>query len=272
MSHKKPAEVFEEAKGLPKAEKKALYASMISVEDKLELYRLEKAACFTEESAQKDNVKEYISHSGKYILLITPYKTSSVDSQVKTWNYTLGQVYKIGPDGDKILISEIQRNYCSFPYVFVENHANGHDYLVCGEDYQGQTIVELDTGEKASWVPVMGGFCWVNMMPSPSGNLIAVDGCYWACPYEIKIFDFSNPLKVPFECYTDDFTIDKFNGWNADGSCSIEIEYEVRKSDGKPISELTEAEEDALNEELEPGVNMYDLYGYEKKTLVWSKF
>jgi hypothetical protein len=235
---------------------------MISSEDKIAIYRSEKAAHFIPENAL-DDIEVINSPSGKYSVTVTKYKTNK-ENKV----YTLGSVYL---NSNKQLISEIQRDYATFPLTFVENHPNGHDYLVCSEDTQGQTVVELDTGEKVSWVPILAGFCWVDMTPSPSRTLIAVDGCYWACPYEIKIYDFSNPMKPPFECLTEDYSIEKFNGWNVDDTCSIYVEYETRKSDGKPIKDLSEEEEAALYELLDPGHNHNDLFGYKNKEFVWSK-
>jgi hypothetical protein len=258
-------DLFEANKNKSKEEKREIYKSLISSEDKLEIYRLEKNSFFVPENAQLDQTKEYFSHSAMYVLTVTPYTTGP-----QSWKYSLGKVFKIVEEGKLELISEVQRNYGSFPFVFIEGHANGHDYLVCGEDYQGQTVIELDTGKKVSRVPQMGGFCWVNMMPSPSGNLMAVDGCYWACPYEIKIYDFSNPMDLPFNCLTEEYCIEKFEGWNKDESCNISVEYDTRKSDGKPLKDLTEEEETELERLCTPGTNQNEIYGYERKNLVWK--
>lgn len=29
-------------------------------------------------------------------------------------------------------------------------------------------------------------------------KLIVIDGCYWACPYELVFYDFSNPMNMPY--------------------------------------------------------------------------
>jgi len=70
----------------------------------------------------------HVSPDEKYMLLINSYMTGK-----GTWNYTSGEVYA----KDKGKIFEVQRNYSEFPYAFVCNHSNGHDYLICGENYQG---------------------------------------------------------------------------------------------------------------------------------------
>ena len=30
---------------------------------------------------------------------------------------------------------------------------------------------------------------------SPDGHTLAVDGCHWACPYEYRFFDFTDPAR-----------------------------------------------------------------------------
>jgi len=133
--------------------------------------------------------KEIKSPSERYTL-----EVESVPTKPGCWNYTKGTVR--GIDGN--LIAEVDRNYSSFPHLFVENHTNGHDYLVCGEDYQGQTVIELDTGLKRSFLPEEAakghGFCWTDYKYDPTNRLLLVAGCYWACPYEFRAYDFSDPM------------------------------------------------------------------------------
>ena len=135
--------------------------------------------------------KEHLSPAGKYRLVVTTYQTGE-----GYWNYTQGKVYR----GEKCL-AEVRRNYHQFPFTFIEGHKNGHDYLVCGEDYQGQTVIELDTGERVDYRPAAAkkghGFCWAYYKPSPDGTLMAVNGCIWACPYENHVYDFAEPMKPP---------------------------------------------------------------------------
>lgn len=131
-----------------------------------------------------------VSDSGKYILEITSQKT-----RPGCWNYTTGTVRK--SDGTQIAV--VKRNYSAFPFLFIEGHPNGHDYLICGEDYQGQTVIELDTRERRDFLPESAakgnGFCWVEYKCDDSKTVLIVLGCYWACPYEYRFYDFSDPIK-----------------------------------------------------------------------------
>jgi hypothetical protein len=142
------------------------------------------------ENAQP-NPKEFLSPSGKYKLVVT-----SFTSGPNTWNVTEGKVFTVDSDTP---IASIRRNYSAFPYCFVERHANGHDYLIGGEDYQGQTVIELDTGKKRGLLPEEAkqghGFCWSSYTYNAKAKVLFVDGCYWAAPYEFRFYDFSDPMN-----------------------------------------------------------------------------
>jgi hypothetical protein len=152
---------------------------------------LRKAAYFTPENANVDQRKEHLSPSGKYKLVVTPFATSP-----GSWSYSQGLVYALGSD---TAIAEVQRNYSAFPFLWVEGHKNGHDYLVCGADYQGQTVVELDTGKRRDFLPEDAkkgfGFCWVDYRYDERASLLLVCGCIWAAPYEYRFYDFADPMS-----------------------------------------------------------------------------
>jgi len=215
--------------------------------EKYRLHRVEMEKFFTDENEQ--HRREELSPSGKYRLVITSYGTKK-----GCWNYSRGRVYV----GEK-LIADVKRNYSSFEWAFAEGHPNGHDYLLCGEDYQGQTVVELDTGLRADTGATEDtmkgfGFCWVRIHPSPDRKVVAVDGCYWACPYEVVLFDFSEPLKLPYRELERWDEAESFDQWETEGKVLLSRTVEVRKSDGKvlydlPDDEMDKAESDGDTEE-----------------------
>jgi len=96
-------------------------------------------------------------------------------------------------------------------FAFVNNHENGHDYLICGSKNGGKTFYELDTNKIYNY-PEIKNFdtIWKSIHPSPDGKMLAVV----SDNSEIYIYDFSNPV---FECYpielyhTDEY--DKFKEW-----------------------------------------------------------
>ncbi len=38
------------------------------------------------------------------------------------------------------------------------------------------------------------GFCWAAYRFDAPTNILVVNGCHWACPYEYRFFDFSDPM------------------------------------------------------------------------------
>jgi len=176
------------------------------------------------------------SPSGKYTLVITHHSTGP-----HSWNCTKGVVSNQFGE-----VAIIERNYGIFPFSWVEGHPNGHDYLVCGADYQGQTIIELDThkrkdflspGTERGW-----GFCWASHVPSPDKTVLAVEGCVWGGPYELVFFEFSKPLSFPKEVASAPELNAVVKRWVDDQNVEIEVEEEVRKSDGKFFHDLSDEE------------------------------
>lgn len=140
---------------------------------------------------KEDGEEEHLSPSGKYKLTVSSYRTKP-----GSWNYSRGIVTVVETGA---VVGDIKRNYGAFPFTWLEGHANGHSYLLAGEDYQGQTVVELDTGTKVSHLSEGAakgvGFCWADTRFEAKVNLLVVCGCHWACPYEYRFFDFTDPMK-----------------------------------------------------------------------------
>lgn len=188
--------------------------------------------------------KTVIAPSGKHSLDILAYKTKE-----GCWNYTRGIVREL-PDGP--VVADIKRNYSSFWHTWV-SHQNGKEYLLCGEDYQGYTVINLTDRKEHTVFPDDGyeghGWCWITAYPSPDGKLVAVFGCYWACPYDLRVYDFSEPDKTPLKLLSerDIQGNDSVIGWKDDKTIHIRREIDLRKSDGKEIDKL---KLDELNEFL----------------------
>lgn len=182
-------------------------------------------------------LEEKVSPCGKYKLVVTSHQTGR-----GSWAYTKGIVSLVETG---VVIEEIRRNYSSFLCSWIE-HANGHDYLVCGASYMGQTIVELDTGKR---VDENGdSFCWITHHPNADGTLLAVEGCYWGASYEIMIFDFSEPLSPPWPllCRSD---YDTFHGWTSLTVCEYGRAGDRVNVPGHPLH--GKFENDMILEEME---------------------
>lgn len=152
----------------------------------LELYHRKRREWVCRDATANGAPKIHRSGSGRYELHVTSHGTG--------WSYSKGRVYR---DGE--LIAEVCRNLGIFPFLFIEGHPNGNDYLICGEDYQGQVVIELNTGRQRTFLPEEArrghGFCWASYRYDAESRIVVVDGCFWACPYEFRFFDFSDPME-----------------------------------------------------------------------------
>jgi len=202
-----------------------------------------------------DESERIYSPSGNFYLIVSSYDTGE-----NTWAYSQGTI--IDSKSNKI-ITDVKRNFSSFWHTWVA-HTNGNEYLLCGEDYQGQTVVNLTKGTVKNHFPETGfdghGFCWANAMPSKNCEVLAVEGCYWACPYDVVFFDFKNPDELPFKELKRIEDVGKIEGWNENNDFILDREIEIRKSDGKPYEELTDEEQGVLDNDAK-------LVGYRKVLL-----
>lgn len=201
--------------------------------------------------------ESFTSPSGKYTLKIFYYENGQ---------FSRGMIRNARTEE---LIADVIRNFRHFPFSWCEAHPSGHDYLICGEDYQGQTIIELDTGERVDFIPDEAeqgvGFCWVKHDLAPDGKHLFIDGCVWACPYEMILYDFSKPLELPYQ-ELNRWPVHETQGFQPDGSFRFDYSIEIRFSDGKPVDDFTDKEWD----EYELDYNNSKLYGDQKIQVKWN--
>ena len=111
---------------------------------------------------------QYESPEKKYVLSITPV---AFREDGRYWAYTIGKVYKKTKNKTGKLVVTIHRNSEKFPFAFFEG-LDGKDYFICGEDYQGQTIVCLNNGDRVDFIGEKAKrnmeFCWQNFTFRPT--------------------------------------------------------------------------------------------------------
>ncbi len=204
--------------------------------------REEIANLFTESNCLTDETETILSPSGQYELTVEYYKTRE-----GAWNYSMGIVRQVS---DGSLIADVKRNYSHFWHCW-HIHENLCEYLLCGEDYQGYTVVNATKRQVQTHFPDEGyrgvGFCWTAAYPSPDSTILAIDGCYWACPYEIVFFDFANPDELPYREIARIGMLDEVGGWKDNETFVLTIEQEIRKSDAKLYDELSREEQEELD-------------------------
>lgn len=188
-------------------------------------------------------VQSHTSPSGKYTLKITP---CAFDLH-RNWEYTVGDVFAKSMGGE-VPVGQVLRDHHVFPFVFCENHPDGHDYLICGEDYQGLTVIRLDTGERIDYIEKEAesnhGFSWSDAKVSPDKTRIAFEGGYWAQGFEVHIRDFRHPFGAPYVRVGKDFVQyhDRLIGWKDNDHILVEREQEYRTTDGRRLILLSDEE------------------------------
>jgi hypothetical protein len=111
------------------------------------------------------------------------------------------------PAGETVL--EIKSAYDN-QFVNLVKHRNGKDYLVYRKDLYGYSVYDVADRKNADYFPkesLDGGetFIWCSVKYCAVNDVLAVDGCYWACPYGFMFYDFSNPMELPLKLYTDEY-------------------------------------------------------------------
>ncbi|MDV0447068.1 hypothetical protein MsAg5_09410 [Methanosarcinaceae archaeon Ag5] len=86
-------------------------------------------------------------------------------------------------------------------YFWLLHHQNGHDYLLFTKDLYGYSVLDLTTLQDFNYFPAGSfptgeTFIWCDIHYNPANNMMAVSGCFWACPSSIVLVDFSNPMAV----------------------------------------------------------------------------
>jgi hypothetical protein len=130
-----------------------------------------------------------LSPCGRYELEINGYATSNAP------NYATIAVAVIRGVATGEIIATIMRNddRCFFAWVT----RDGHDYFLLPEDLEGQTVIDLSSRRVEGYSSQDDRFIWTEFHPSPDRTKLAIVGCYWACPYQITVYDFREPLTLP---------------------------------------------------------------------------
>ncbi len=133
----------------------------------------------------------YQSPSKSYRIESKAYKQTK-----ENCNWNVAQVDLIKSSNNELL-RQFYVNDSRYPHEWIEK--DGKEYLFCPEDlYGGQTLVDLELNQMASYSPGEDGFISMEFYLSPNACKLAIVGCVWSCPYELRIYDFANPMHLPW--------------------------------------------------------------------------
>ena len=154
----------------------------------IEKIRAEIKKDFDEQAFEKGEVETDLSPSNKFRVDTTAF-------WLKDRNLELTKVEVYDQDANEKLFDFFVNEGGFFHGWATKNDIN---YLICAEDsFGGQTVADLTHRKMVGYSPDQDGFIWTDFHLSPDGQTLATIGCYWACPYVIKLFDFSDPMTLP---------------------------------------------------------------------------
>lgn len=127
-----------------------------------------------------------LSPCGRYRLEIEEYTaTDGADFAIA--------VVHLADGGQQVAMVKRNDSRCFYAWI----SRAGHDYLLFPEDLEGQTVIDLTVGQVVGFSSPDDPFIWAQFYPSPDRTTLAVIGCYWACPYQVTVYDFNDPLDLP---------------------------------------------------------------------------
>jgi hypothetical protein len=138
----------------------------------------------------KGIIGKFPSPCGDFTFVIEHYQKSH-----KGWNYNY-YVGKVLKGNDEIL--KITSSAYKFWHCWIKQEDGL--YLLCNEDIHGYSIVDVKSGKTYTYIDPKAkdgwGFSWKEVVPSPDGKTLAVQGDYQEATKEVALYDLTN-MTIP---------------------------------------------------------------------------
>lgn len=187
------------------------------------------------------------SPSGKYTLELVPYVVKDRRSPY----YCVVEIIRTS-DGERM--GKVVRNEADFPFLFVEDY-EGKDYLLCAEDYQGFTIINITEGKKYDYIAEKSKRDLALMISdfylSPDKKILALEGHSKTKPNdivetdEIHFYRITELTKLPYAEVDKriTFAYDKVIGWDTSERFIVSVIEDYIVPSGICLDEIKDAEE-----------------------------
>jgi len=157
--------------------------------NEIEIIRKDVLKFFDSNELIPEDKSEVYSPDKRYFFRANSYKQTDPKR-----NWTVAKI-EIFQTGNKKLF-EFIRNDDRVYYCWLD--VNNTEYFICPEDLEGQSIYDLTNSQFYSFTSQKDPFIWTEILPSPDKTKLAVIGCYWACPYEVVVYDISKICQLPY--------------------------------------------------------------------------
>jgi len=135
--------------------------------------------------------------------------------QLKRWANGMGEYriersyYKAENDGNKLwgaetkIFDETGATIYQYriddddgDFISLIRHSNQHEYFLFRTGLYGYGLYDLTSKQEFFYIPdEPETFIWTDAHYNPITNMLAVGGCFWACPNGVTLLDFSDPMK-----------------------------------------------------------------------------
>jgi len=143
---------------------------------------------------------EHTKEENGYSRTITSY-----EAYHSGYNLSYSHYKVFAPDGSAA--HEYICEYGSSFFCKPITHSNDREYLVYKENLYGYSVLDIKSKEAFRYIPAAswkGGetFIATGISYNPANDIVAVEGCYWACPAGVFLLEIKDPMKL-FSRYLD---------------------------------------------------------------------
>ncbi|MDG0791168.1 hypothetical protein OMP38_10010 [Cohnella ginsengisoli] len=120
------------------------------------------------------------------------------------------------------IVTELKNIDSHVDFFSMVKHSNGNNYLFFSTELYGYSVLDLSDYCTYHFIPAESfkekkeTFIWTSVLYCAQNNILAVDGCYWACPSSTYFFDFSHPTEIPLK--------ELYNSYDMDGEVNIDTD------------------------------------------------
>jgi len=168
----------------------------------------------------------------EYILSKSRYNRTIINYSAKLHGYNLTYSHNKVYDTDENLVYEYISEYGHPFFCTLISHSNGRQYLAYKENLYGYSVFDIRSNETFKYIPATswkGGetFIATDIYYNSANDMVVAEGCYWACPYGVFLFEVKEPMKL-FTRYLDiqmllggydKYEDIEFQGWKAQILC-----------------------------------------------------
>lgn len=140
---------------------------------------------------------DYLQHE-KQVPLSDGYMLNKRSYMGKVGEYTRNATENDLLNAAGVVVYTYQNLNDDGDFCKIIEHRDGSSYMVFRCDLYGYSVLNLATLQEFHYLPPEPEpFIWTDVFYNKDNNMLAVSGCYWACPFGTLLQDFTKPMDAP---------------------------------------------------------------------------